>query len=84
MASDHTAAESHGAAATLADDLLRGAAAIAGFIYGDEKKRRQVYSAAERGEIPVFRDGAIICARRSAILKHYEAKEAASLRLVSS
>jgi hypothetical protein len=53
----------------LANDLLTGADQIAGFIYGNPKKRRQVYHLAENAKLPVFRMGAIICARKSTILQ---------------
>ncbi len=62
--------------ATIADDLLRGADAIALFMFGDRKMRRQVYHLAQAGQLPVFRLGAILCARRSTLLAWIEAQEA--------
>jgi hypothetical protein len=54
----------------LADDLLRGADAIAEFIFGGErgKNRRKIYYLAETSHLPVFRLGAVVCARRSVLL----------------
>ena len=58
--------------ANLADDILRGADAIATFL---GVKPRSIYYQAECGEIPVFRQGSILCARRSTILRHIEEQE---------
>jgi len=52
----------------LADDLLRGAAAIAEFLYGDPKLRRKVFHLAEKCRIPIFRLGSQLCARKSVLL----------------
>ncbi len=63
--------------ATLADDLLRGADAIAEFVFGDAKCRRKIYYLANgaKTNFPVFRLGAILCARRSSLLQWIEAQE---------
>jgi hypothetical protein len=53
----------------LADDLLRGAEAIAEFLYGDAGQRRKVYHLAETSRLPIFRLGSVLCARRSVLLK---------------
>ena len=50
-------------------DLLRGAEAIAEFLYGDRKLRRKVYHLVATSNLPVFKLGSMICARRSALLK---------------
>jgi hypothetical protein len=50
----------------LSDDLLRGAAAIAKFLYGHAKHRQKVYRNA--GQWPLFNDGQILCARKSRLL----------------
>jgi hypothetical protein len=63
------------AGSALAKDLLMGAAAIAAFMFGDEGERRRVYWLAESGRIPVFRLGAILCARKSSLLRSFEALE---------
>ncbi len=59
----------------LSDDLLNGAEAIAEFIFGDPRKRRQVYHLAQTGCIPVFKLGATLCARRSTLIAFIENKE---------
>jgi hypothetical protein len=62
---EHSAADE-----PLADDLLVGANAIARFVFGTEGKRRAVYWLSENGELPTFRLGSTICARRSTLLRH--------------
>lgn len=52
----------------LAGDLLRGADAIAEYIFGDRACRRKVYYLAETSHLPVFRLGALLCARRSVLM----------------
>jgi hypothetical protein len=52
----------------LADDILRGADAIAEFIYGERGSRRKVYYLAECTHLPVFRLGSLLCARKSVLL----------------
>lgn len=65
----------------LSDDLLQGADEIATFIYGARSEemtpalRRRVYTAIDRKEIPAFKIGGIVHARRSSILKAIEARE---------
>jgi hypothetical protein len=61
---------------TIADDVLRGAEAIAAFIFGDRSKRRQVYHLAETSRLPTFKLGAMLCARRSTILRWIAEQEA--------
>jgi hypothetical protein len=58
-----------------ADDLLRGADAIAEFLYGDKKFRRKVYHLASTTKLPVFKLGSMICARKSVLLKWIAAQE---------
>jgi len=62
--------------ASFAEDLLPGAEAIADFVYGDRKQRRKIYHLAETRQLPVFRLGNQVCARRSAILSWIAAQEA--------
>lgn len=57
----------------LADDLLQGADDIAKFM---GLSRRQAYHLAAAGRIPVFKMGAIVCARRSTILSWIAEQEA--------
>ena len=60
----------------LADDLLRGADAIAEFIFGKERgSRRKIYYLAETSHLPVFRLGAVLCARRSVLLRWIAGQE---------
>jgi hypothetical protein len=67
--------------AQLADDLLRGAAAIAEFMLGDKSERNKVY---HWGELPagvkppIFRIGSILCARPSALIAWITEQEAAA------
>lgn len=64
---------------TLADDLLRGADAIAIFVFGDTKQRRKVYYYASEAKVrmPTFRMGNVICARKSKLIDWIEQQEAA-------
>ena len=62
----------------LANDTLRGAEEIAEFLYGDRTQRRKVYhnaSPASVNPLPTFRDGNLICARKSTILEWIKAQE---------
>jgi hypothetical protein len=59
----------------LADDMLRGAEAIAEFLFGDSKQRRKVYHVVECGKLPTFRLGSILCARKSKLLEWIEQQE---------
>jgi hypothetical protein len=66
--------------ATLGDDLLHGAEAIAVFVFGNEKHRRKVYYYAGDAKVrlPVFRIGNVICARKSKLIEWIEAQEGAA------
>lgn len=64
----------------LADDILHGAAEIAEFLFGDRNVRRKVYHLAERSQLPVFRYGAQLKARRSTLLKWIADQEQRGLR----
>ncbi len=63
----------------LADDLLRGADAIALFVFGDVKHRRKVYYYAGEAKVrmPTFRMGNVICARKSSLLDWIDRQERA-------
>jgi hypothetical protein len=65
------------APATLADDLLRGADEIARFVFGSPKHRRKIYYYATDAKVrmPVFRIGAVICARKSTLIEWIEQQE---------
>lgn len=54
-------------------DLLYGAAAIAAHL---ELTSKQVYHLHDKGELPTFKVGATVCARRSALAAHFAALEA--------
>ena len=58
---------------TLKDDVITGAQAIAG---ETGLKVRTVYALAERGELPVFKLGGMLCARRSELMERLSAKAA--------
>ena len=51
-----------------AKDMLRGASEIANFLFGDPAMRRKVYHLADTSNIPVFKLGSMICARKSMLL----------------
>lgn len=59
----------------LADDLLRGADAIAKFLFGPQASRRKVYYLAACTRIPVFRLGSTLCARPSVLLEFISSQE---------
>lgn len=59
-----------------AQDILRGADAIAAFLFGDRKQRRKVYHLAATSKLPVFKLGSMICVRRSVILSWIAEQEA--------
>ena len=62
---------------TIADDLLRGADEIARFVFGSPKHRRKIYYYATDAKVrmPVFRIGAVICARKSTLIEWIEQQE---------
>ncbi|BBF92108.1 hypothetical protein [Blastochloris tepida] len=62
----------------ISEDILRGADQIAEFIFGSAKDRRKVYYLAEKSNLPVFRLGSLLCARRSVLTGWIAAQEARS------
>ncbi len=62
----------------LGSDLLRGADQIATFMFGAPTERRKIYHLADTSKLPVFRLGALLCARKSTILTWIEAQESAA------
>lgn len=56
-------------------DLLRGAAEIAEFLFGDRKHRRKVFYLAGRSKLPIFRLKSQLCARKSSLIKFVEDQE---------
>ena len=61
----------------LAEDLLRGADAVAAFL---GLSRRQVYHYVEQGVLPAFRLGTVICARKSSLHRWMDEQVVKSLR----
>jgi hypothetical protein len=59
----------------LAKDILRGAEELANFLFGDREQRRKVYHLAATSNLPVFKLGSMICARKSVLLKWIEEQE---------
>jgi len=53
----------------LATDILRGADELAQFLFGSRDQRRKVYHLAATSNLPVFKLGSMICARKSILLK---------------
>jgi hypothetical protein len=64
--------ESH---SNLADDILEGADAIAEFLFGSKEERRRIYYLAETSKLPLFRLGAVLCARKSVLLNYITSQE---------
>jgi hypothetical protein len=64
----------------VADDILRSAKAISEFIFGDdrEENRKRIYHLAAIKQLPTFRLGQILCARKSTLVAHFAAQEAQS------
>jgi hypothetical protein len=58
-----------------AQDLLRGAEEIAQYLYGDREQRRKVYHPVATSNLPVFKLGSMICARKSVLLKWIKEQE---------
>ena len=58
-----------------AKDMLRGADEIAQFLFGAETQRRKVYHLVATSNLPVFKLGSMICARKSVLLKWVEEQE---------
>jgi len=52
-----------------AKDILRGTEEIALFLFGRRELRRKVYHLAATSNLPVFKLGSLICARKSVLLK---------------
>lgn len=65
----------------LARDLLRGADKIAEYVFGDSAQRRKIYHLAEKSKLPVFRLGAVLCARKSSLISWIEEQESAATKV---
>ncbi|GLR86517.1 DNA-binding protein [Bradyrhizobium iriomotense] len=65
----------------LADDILKGADAIADFLFhgtSDDQRsrnRRKVYYLVESSRLPIFRLGSMLCARKSKLLDFIATQE---------
>ena len=73
-----TAGPDTGEVRPLGSDLLRGADEIAEFMFGTPMERRKIYHLADTKKLPVFRLGALLCARKSTLLSWIEAQESAA------
>ncbi|KAF2989438.1 DNA-binding protein [Methylocystis sp. MJC1] len=58
-----------------AHDLLRGADEIAEFLFGSRSLRRKVYHIAQTSNVPTFKLGSMICARKSVLLAWVASQE---------
>jgi len=56
-------------------NLLKGAAEIAVFLFGDARHRRIVYYLVERKQLPIVRLGCRIYARKSTLLRWFRSRE---------
>jgi hypothetical protein len=59
----------------LSGDILRGAAEISKFLFGEKNRKRKVYYLAARDILPVFRVGSMLCARKSALTDWFAGME---------
>jgi hypothetical protein len=60
---------------------LRGAKAIAQFLWGDSEKYRRVYHLWQTSRAPFFKIGGMICARKAAVRRWIEDQEKLRLGL---
>lgn len=60
----------------LTDHLLHGAAEIAAFL---NTSTRRVYHLVDKGTIPVFHLGGLLCCRRSTVVRYIEELEAGEI-----
>jgi hypothetical protein len=77
-------AESQASEPSLQDDgdILPGASAIAGYLFGDKKKIKKVYGLVQRGLLPVFYWGSLLCARKSSLNRTINARERATISAI--
>ena len=61
------------------DEMIRGAAAIAEFMFGNRCYRRRVYHLVQTSRIPIARIGSTLCLRPSTYRKWIESQEARAL-----
>jgi hypothetical protein len=67
-----------GAEEDLAADILRGADDVAQFLFGSRDQRRKVYHLSATSNLPVFKLGSMICARKSVLVKWIAEQEGRS------
>lgn len=60
---------------SLDNDLLEGAQAIAEFLWGASADVRRIYRLQRKHQLPTFRIGDRICARRSSLMRLIELQE---------
>jgi len=53
---------------TINEDLIEGAENIVAFMFGDRKSRQAVYALARKTDVPVFKMGRKLFARRSSLV----------------
>lgn len=58
-----------------AEDMLRGADEIAAFLFGSGSERRKVYHLAAPSNLPIFKLGSMLCARKTVLMAWIEAQE---------
>ncbi len=58
-----------------AEDMLRGADEIAAFLFGSRSERRKVYHLASTSNLPIFKLGSMLCARKTVLMAWIEAQE---------
>jgi len=61
------------------DDMIRGAAAIAEYMFGDRCYRRRVYHLVQTSRIPIARIGSTLCLRPSTYQRWLEGQEERAL-----
>jgi hypothetical protein len=69
----------HSPPADKAEPMIRGASAIAEFVFGDRRYRRRVYHLVETSKFPVVRIGATLCLRPTTYQKWVESQETRNL-----
>src|SRR5262245_8213824 len=63
-------------------DVLIGSKAIAAHLFKNEKRGKTVYKLAQRGLIPVFYWGGLLCSRKSSLNRTITARERATLTAI--
>lgn len=65
--------------ASLCDDLLDGAEAIADFLFGDPTLTRRVSRLKATSNVPLFKIGGRLCARKSQLMQFITTQEQRAL-----